>query len=69
MTPSIAPGTPALKQIFERCADESISSEEMDRVLEPVLALIRAGVYDRPRRKHRLGRLIKLLAQGQQLSF
>ncbi len=69
MTPGIAPGTPALKQIFDRFADESISSEEVDRVLEPVLALIQAGAFDRPRRRHRLGRLIKLLAQGHQMYF
>ncbi len=37
-----------LKYIFDRCAEESITDEQVARVLAPVLAMIRAGAFDRP---------------------
>jgi len=41
---------PALKQIFDQVAEETISEEQVQRVLAPVLARIHAGEFGRPRR-------------------
>jgi hypothetical protein len=38
-----------LKQVFDRYVEDTISDEQMNRVLEPVLRLIREGAFDRPR--------------------
>lgn len=40
---------PVLKQMFDRWIDEKISDEQVARVLEPVLRLIREGAFARAR--------------------
>ena len=42
---------PALKQIFEQYAAETITEEQIGNVLAPVLQNIEQGKYDRPRSK------------------
>jgi len=39
-----------LKKIYEMHEEETISDEEVQRVLEPVLAMIKEGKFDTPRR-------------------
>jgi hypothetical protein len=56
-------GFPALKQIFDRYAEESVTEEQVARVLAPVLAMIRAGRFDRPKGE-RYEWLIKPLIAG-----
>ena len=46
--------TTTIKRILDSYAEESISMEQMGRVLEPVLKLIREGKFDRTR-ESRLG--------------
>jgi DNA-directed RNA polymerase specialized sigma subunit, sigma24 homolog len=41
-------GPPVLKQIFDKCAEESHTDEQVKRVLEPVLRMIAEGEFDRP---------------------
>ena len=41
---------PVLKQVFDGYIDDTVSNEQICRVLEPVLRLISEGVFDRPRR-------------------
>ncbi|MDR1291820.1 MAG: hypothetical protein LBJ91_00270 [Clostridiales Family XIII bacterium] len=43
------PGFPVLRQMLDRYADEAVTDEQVARVLAPVLAMIRAGRFDRPR--------------------
>jgi hypothetical protein len=42
---------PELKNIFDQYAEEAISDERAERVLAPVTSMIRAGVFDRPRKR------------------
>ena len=42
--------TSVLKQIFDKYIEDTITEEQINRVLEPVLKLIREGAFDRPRR-------------------
>jgi len=39
---------PALKQLFDRYAEESITEEQVRHVLEPVLRMISEGRFDEP---------------------
>ncbi len=39
-----------LKQIFEKYAEDSITDEQVQRILAPVLQMIRDGKFDRRRR-------------------
>ncbi|MCL2889038.1 MAG: sigma-70 region 4 domain-containing protein [Eggerthellaceae bacterium] len=52
-TSMMAPGeqikTPVLKQIFDKYAEESITEDQLRRVLEPVLRMINEGRFNRPR--------------------
>jgi len=43
-------GSSALKQVFDGYIEDTITDEQVWRVLEPVLRLIRQGAFDRPRR-------------------
>ena len=45
---------PVLKQVFDSYVEDTVSNEQVCRVLEPVLRLIREGAFDRPR--HLFGR-------------
>ncbi len=36
------------KQMFDRCVEETITEAQVQRVLAPVLAMIRAGVFSQP---------------------
>ena len=49
---------PALKQIFDGYIEDTVSNEQIHRVLEPVLRLIGEGAFDRPRRLFGRGRRI-----------
>jgi len=40
---------PVLKQIFDKYVEDSITDEQLFRILEPVLKRIREGAFDRPR--------------------
>jgi len=42
--------TPVLKQVFDKYVEDTITEEQINRVLEPVVRLIREGAFDRPRR-------------------
>lgn len=42
--------TSTLKKIFDIYIEDSISDEQVNRVLNPVLSLIKEGKFDRPRR-------------------
>ena len=44
-----------MKQIFDKYIDETITDEQIIRVLEPVIRLIRKGAFSRPRRLFGLG--------------
>ena len=44
------PNNTALKEIFDHYIEDTITSEQIRRVLEPVLKMIREGKFDRPRR-------------------
>ncbi len=51
-------------QILCMCEEETVTEEQVQRVLAPVLALIQAGVFDRPRWKRVLsGRNASSIAQ------
>lgn len=42
-------GTSALKQVFDGYIEDSYTDEQIRRILEPVLRLIKQGAFDRPR--------------------
>jgi len=42
-------GDTVLKQVFEGYIEDTITDEQVLKVLEPVLKLIEQGVFDRPR--------------------
>ena len=39
----------ALTQILNKYADETVSDEQVMRVLEPVIAMIKSGMFDKKR--------------------
>lgn len=41
--------TTVLKQVFEGYIEDTITDEQVCKVLEPVLKLIEQGAFDRPR--------------------
>ena len=43
-------GTSVLKQVFDGYIEDTVTDEQVQRVLEPVLRLIRDGAFNRPRR-------------------
>jgi len=61
IAPGGLPDVPVLKQIFDRYVEDTISDEQLRRVLEPVLRMIDEGEFDRPR-LHRYEWLLKPLA-------
>jgi len=40
---------PALKRIFDKCAEQVISDEQAWRVLAPIIKMIKAGKFEKPR--------------------
>jgi len=46
---SNVPAAPVLKQVFDWYVRESISDEQVHRILEPILQMIREGRFDRPK--------------------
>jgi len=42
-------GSATMKQVFDRYIEDSITEEQIRRILEPVLRRIREGAFDRPR--------------------
>ena len=43
-------GISILKQVFDSYIEDSVTEEQVQRVLEPVFRLILQGTFDRPRR-------------------
>jgi len=43
-------GIPILKQVFDGYIEDSVTEEQIQRILEPVFQLILLGTFDRPRR-------------------
>ena len=43
-------GAAALRRIFDYHAEETITDDQAQRVLEPVLKMIKEGKFDSPRR-------------------
>ena len=39
-----------LKEMFDKCADDNISDEQLNRILEPVLIMIKSGKFEKSRR-------------------
>ncbi len=50
-----------IRQVFDQYAEESITEEDVQRVLSPVVAMIRAGCFDRPRRFWPISLVITML--------
>ena len=50
---------PVLMEILGRCADDTITEEQVQRVLEPVFKMIWEGKFDRPRILRRYTWLVK----------
>lgn len=48
---ALTPKTSVLKEIFDIYEEETITEDQVKRVLEPVLKMIREGRFDRPRRR------------------
>jgi len=46
----------ALKELFDRYTDDTIPDEQVNRVLEPILEMIREGRFDK-RRTHLIDHL------------
>ena len=46
-TPRYPPKIPILKQVFDRYAEESITDEQIQRILDPIIQKIRDGQFDR----------------------
>jgi len=40
----------ALKQVFDKYIEDTVTDEQVEKVLKPVLRLIRSGAFSRPRR-------------------
>jgi hypothetical protein len=49
-----------LKQVFDMHIEETFTDEQVRRVLEPVLRLIREGAFDRPQPFFAGGRRMRL---------
>jgi len=47
--------TSVMKQVFDGYIEDTITDEQVYRVLEPVFRLIRQGTFDRPRGMFGLG--------------
>jgi len=43
--------SPVLKQVFDWYADESITDEQIQRILVQVIQMIDEGVFDKPQRR------------------
>jgi len=56
--------TSTLKQIVDLYAEETVSDEHIERILEPVVAMIQAGKFDRPRRSSHVHDIKPLIAAG-----
>lgn len=52
ITKKKTPKTTVLKEIFERYVEDTITEEQVQRVLEPVIRMIREGKFDKPLRNH-----------------
>lgn len=46
-TPRYPPKMPVLKQVFDKYAKESITDEQIQRMLAPVIRKIQDGCFDR----------------------
>jgi len=51
-------GRLVIRQVFEGYIEDTISDEQVLRILEPILKLINEGAFDRPRGLFALGRAI-----------
>ena len=47
--------TTVMKQVFDKYIEDTITDEQVNRVLEPIIRLIRQGAFSRPRRFLGLG--------------
>ena len=45
-------GASALRNVFDLYAEYSITEEQVERVLAPVIKMIQDGKFDKPRQKH-----------------
>ena len=50
------PNTTVLKQVFDGYIEDTITDEQVWKVLEPVVKLIEQGAFDRPRSIFGLGK-------------
>ena len=55
MKKTFAKNTSVLKQVFDKYIEETISDEQTERVLAPVIRLIMNGAFNRPHRFFGLG--------------
>jgi len=50
---------PTLTQVFDGYIEDTVTDEQVQKVLEPVLRLIRTGAFNRPRKLFDFGGRIK----------